>query len=96
MRLRLRLATYKVRTNQIHLPMSRLQIKTTKFDLERLPSPRSKAAKTSRTPLPSAPTSSNIPNILLQKPVAEKQLTNIISSSPPRKYVISLTIVPPF
>jgi hypothetical protein len=82
-KLRLRLASYKVRTNQINLPMSRLQIKTTRCSFQRLPTSRTRVnLPQHRTPLPSA--ASSIPNIQLQKPSAEKQRqTDIISSSPP-------------
>jgi hypothetical protein len=78
-RLRLRLASYKVRTNQTHVPMSRLQIRTIGSD--RLPTSR---VKTQRQAMPPT-TPSNIPNIQVHKASAEKgrQITTMSSSPPP-------------
>ena len=90
LQLRLRLASYKIRTNQIDIPMDRLQIKTT-GNSPRLPVlPRANTSKR-RHPLPStATTLSNIPNIRLQRPSSanEKSTTDPpqepdLSSSPP-------------
>ncbi|CZR54329.1 uncharacterized protein PAC_04213 [Phialocephala subalpina] len=79
-RLRLSLANYKVRTNQIDIPISRLQVRPSAFSNSfprRIP-----GTKTLRTPLPSA----SIPSIHLQNPSAEKtkpSTLNIPSSPPP-------------
>lgn len=80
LKLRLRLASYKVRTNQIDVPMSRLQIRAS-FDSQRLSTPRLKP----RTPLPTS-SASPILNIRLQKPSAAKaraRQTDLTSSPPP-------------
>ncbi|KUJ20914.1 uncharacterized protein LY89DRAFT_778560 [Mollisia scopiformis] len=79
-RLRLSLANYKVRTNQIDVPISRLQIRSSTFP-NRLG--LSGASRVSRTPLPSA----SLHNISLQKPSAEKSriFSASIPSSPPSK-----------
>lgn len=68
LKLRLRLATYKVHTNQINTPLSQLQIRTSSS----LP-PRQK-----RTPLPTTAA----PSIYLQHPSSENK-TEHIPSSPP-------------
>jgi hypothetical protein len=91
MKLRLRLAGYKVRTNQIHLPLSRLEIRScTSSTLPKLSSLLLVSANTSqhRTPLPSIAAAPSIPNIQLQKPSVEKKLAHItdIPSSPPSPY----------
>jgi hypothetical protein len=89
MRLRLRLAAFKVQSNQMDIPISQLRIKTLPMSpklpkLPKLPSlPRPSAtANTSqrRTPLPSA-----IPEISLQKPSGEGP-RSLIPSSPPPPY----------
>ena len=84
MKLRLRLATYKVRTNQIDIPISLLQIKTAMSKSPKLPTlPRTNMSQR-RTLLPSA-TVSKIPNIYLKRlPVNKNNRLNIdVSSSPP-------------
>jgi hypothetical protein len=91
MKLRLRLAGYKVRTNQIHLPLSRLEIRScTSSTLPKLPPLLLVSANTPqhRTPLPSMAAAPSVPNIQLQKPSAEKKLAQIsdIPSSPPSPY----------
>jgi hypothetical protein len=91
MKLRLRLAGYKVRTNQIHLPLSRLEIRScTSSTLPKLSPLLLVLGNTSqhRTPLPSIAAAPSIPNIQLQKPSAEKQPAHItdIPSSPPSPY----------
>jgi hypothetical protein len=91
MKLRLRLAGYKVRTNQIHLPLSRLEIRSCiSSTLPKLPPLLLVSANTSqhRRPLPSTAAAPRIPNIQLQKPSAEKKLAHFIDipSSPPSPY----------
>ncbi|KAG4031184.1 hypothetical protein MFRU_010g03090 [Monilinia fructicola] len=75
LRLRLSLANYKVKTNQIDLPLSRLEVRPTSPTppLARLrTNPSYGASMGSRTPLPGAPTSNDrsavIPAINLQRP----------------------------
>jgi len=81
MKLRLSLASYKVRTNQINTPMSRLQIRPTSPKLPSLARLRAVSTAPQRTPLPTAPT---VPNIRLQRPSSksEEPTTNIPSSPP--------------
>lgn len=81
----MQLASYKVRTNQIDVPMSRLEIKTTGTspELPRLPRLPTTASQR-RAPLPSTATA--LPNIQLQTPSTEKRRahhTQIPSSPPP-------------
>jgi hypothetical protein len=93
MKLRLRLAAYKVQSNQMDIPISQLRIKTNTPSSPKLPTTRR------RTPLPSA-----VPNIELLKPSAEKSrsLTNIPSSPPsyraseesPRKEAFATPLLP--
>ncbi|KAJ8065252.1 hypothetical protein OCU04_005951 [Sclerotinia nivalis] len=77
LRLRLSLANYKVKTNQIDLPLSRLQIRPASPNLPSLAHLRAKpsygASLGNRTPLPGAPTmntngKTSIPVIHLQRP----------------------------
>jgi len=86
MKIRLRFASYKVRTNQIDIPLSRLQIRSSTSS-PRLPSlPRvASSASLHRTHIPPRTATTNIPNIELQKPSAEKKQVSApaISSSPP-------------
>ncbi|KAF8864242.1 hypothetical protein BDZ45DRAFT_737684 [Acephala macrosclerotiorum] len=79
-RLRLSLANYKVRTNQIDVPISRLQIRPSAF-----PKRTRGVSGISRTPLPSV----SIPNINLQQPSAEKikPAALTIPSSPPSPHL---------
>ncbi|KAG0646921.1 hypothetical protein D0Z07_6280 [Hyphodiscus hymeniophilus] len=74
-KLRLRLASYKVRTNQVHVPMSRLEIRTI----------GSKSMSTSRIPQTSSTSLSDISNNQVQNPSAEKARQNDMSCSPPPK-----------
>ncbi|APA10248.1 predicted protein [Sclerotinia sclerotiorum 1980 UF-70] len=78
LRLRLSLANYKVKTNQIDLPLSRLQIHSTSPDLPSLAHLRANpygASAGNRTPLPGAPTL--IPIINLQRPSSSSRDGNI-------------------
>jgi hypothetical protein len=80
----LKLASYKVRTNQIDIPISRLQIKTlssTSLELPRLP--RQANSSQRRNPLRATVA---LPHIRLQTPSAEKRRpyhVRIPSSPPP-------------
>jgi hypothetical protein len=90
LRLRLKLASYKVRTNQIDIPIDRLQIKTLASMSPKLPYlPRTATnASQRRIPLPSI--ASTIPNIQLQKPSAERMRirdTGVPSSPPPYLHI---------
>jgi hypothetical protein len=80
----LKLASYKVRTNQIDVPLSRLQIKTlssTSPELPRLP----RVANTSQRRIPLPSSSTVLPEAQLQTPSAEKRPVHHarIASSPP-------------
>jgi len=85
LKLRLKLASYKVRTNQINIPMSRLQIKTVASTQPELPHLPRQAANTSqrRNPLPGAATA--LPDVRLQTPSAYQRRAhdNRVHSSPP-------------
>jgi hypothetical protein len=85
LRLRLKLASYKVRTNQIDIPINRLQIKTLASTSPKLPYLPRTAANTSQRRIPLPPTATTVPNIQLQNPSAEKTRTQEIrvTSSPP-------------
>ncbi|KAE9379118.1 hypothetical protein N431DRAFT_451024 [Stipitochalara longipes BDJ] len=85
LKLRLKLASYKVRTNQIDIPISRLQIKTLSSTSPELPRhPRLANSSQRRIPLPATATA--LPDIRLQTPSAEKRRpyhARIPSSPPP-------------
>ena len=83
MKLRLRLAAYKVRSNQMDISISQLKIKTipTSPKLPTLPRPCSANTSQRRTPLPSV-----IPNIKLSIPTTEHRETDNIPSSPPPQH----------
>lgn len=88
--MRLKLASYKVRTNQIDIPIDRLQIKTLASTSPKLPYlPRiATNASQRRIPLPSI--ASTVPNIQLQKPSAERtqtRETRVPSSPPPYLHI---------
>ncbi len=83
MKLRLCLASYKVRTNQIDIPINRLEIRS---------STSSKIPSLPRTTIPSSQcqisrpsTALNVPNIKLHRPSAEEKRPHPVSipSSPP-------------
>jgi Whi5 like len=80
----LKLASYKVRTNQIDIPLDRLEIKTlssTSPELPRLPG----AANTSQHHVQISSTSTALPAMQLQIPCAEQRRVEQvrITSSPP-------------
>lgn len=83
MKLRLRLAAYKVQSNQMDIPISQLRIKAATPPSPKLPilprHPTSASTAKRRTPLPSVP-----PSIEIQKPSADtpRSLANIPSSPP--------------
>jgi len=82
LKLRLKLASYKVRTNQIDVPISRLQIKTlssTTPELSRLP--RLANSSERRVSLPA--TATTLPHIRLQTPERRQPYHVRIPSSPP-------------
>jgi Whi5 like len=85
LRLRLKLASYKVRTNQIDIPINRLQIKTLASTPPKLPYLPRTAANTSQRRIPLPSTATTVPNVQLQKPSAEKTRTleTRVTSSPP-------------
>lgn len=76
MRLRLRLAAYKVSSNQIDIPISQLQIKTAPHS----PKPPTLPPPPYRTPLPSA-----IPRIRFPESPTRQDLEEAIPSSPPQE-----------
>ena len=82
LKLRLKLASYKVRTNQIDIPISRLQIKTLSSaipELSRLP--RLTNSSQRRVLLSAAATT--LPNISVQTPEKRRSYHVRIPSSPP-------------
>ncbi|KAH7360496.1 hypothetical protein BKA65DRAFT_533786 [Rhexocercosporidium sp. MPI-PUGE-AT-0058] len=84
-KLRLSLASYKVRTNQIDIPISRLEIRSSSTSSRIPPLPRC-ATNSSQTQDASRPSSApQIPNINLQIPSAEKKRPQSVTipSSPP-------------
>jgi hypothetical protein len=86
MKIRLRFASYKVRTNQIDIPLSRLQIRSSTASPRLTSLPRvASNASLHRTSIPPRTATTNIPNIELQKPFAEKKQVSApaIPSSPP-------------
>ncbi|KAF4625360.1 hypothetical protein G7Y89_g12804 [Cudoniella acicularis] len=100
LRLRLRLANYKVRTNQINIPMDQLQIRSCSSSPLSRPTRRvpfsTPETPECQTPLPIAP-QTKIPSISLQKPSAEKNRAPIttIPSSPPSAYSEKGSSAPP-
>jgi len=84
-KLRLSLASYKVRTNQIDIPISRLEIRSSTTSSRARPLPRT-TTQSSQLEQPSRPsTAPQIPELNLQRPSAEKKRPQpvAIPSSPP-------------
>ncbi|PVH85089.1 hypothetical protein DL98DRAFT_512024 [Cadophora sp. DSE1049] len=84
-KLRLSLASYKVRTNQIDIPISRLEIRSSTTSSRIPPLPRT-ATLSSQIQQPSRhSTAPQVPDINLQRPSAEKKRPQpvTIPSSPP-------------
>ena len=84
LRLRLRLAYYKVRSNQIHVPLDSLQIRSCATDPELLPLQKTRANfSPRRTLLPTAG-----PGIKIHTPsLAYNRNSRNLSSSPPSPYI---------
>lgn len=83
MKLRLRLAAYKVQSNQMDIPISQLRIKTSVTPSTKLPT-LLRPSKTAQTPQRRTPLPSAIPDVNLQMPTSEEvhSRTNIPSSPP--------------